>query len=76
MQWRGLMRAVWADPHGPIAARLEDVLDHVEDEVRRVEVEPLSYEGGVDSVSSSLWRAYLRDARAWRVARDQELDPS
>lgn len=63
------MRAVWADPHGPIAARLEHVLDHVEDEVQRVEADLFSYEGGVDPVSYSLWRAYLRDARAWAVAR-------
>ena|SRR5664279_4019019 len=76
VQWRGPIRAVWADPHGPIAARLEAGLDHVEDEVHRVEAEPLSYEGGMDSVSYSLWRAYLREARAWVVARAAREAPA
>jgi hypothetical protein len=66
VQWRGLMRAVWADPQGPISARLEHVLDHVEDEAMAG-----APEGGVDSVTYSLWRGYLRDARAWAVAKGQ-----
>jgi hypothetical protein len=61
------MRAVWADPHRPIAARLEHVLDAVEDAVHEAEADPLSVELGVDSVSYSLRRAYLGDARAWAV---------
>lgn len=75
VQWRGLMRAVWADPHGPIAARLEHVLHDVQDQAHGDPASPedvASFEGGVDSASYSLWRAYLRDARAWRVARHLE----
>ena len=70
VQWRGLMHAVWADPHGAISARLEDVLDSVEEGAQAHRDDPLAFEGGVDAVTWSLWRAYLRDARAWRVARD------
>jgi hypothetical protein len=72
VQWHGLMRAVLADPHGPIAARVERVLDDVEDQADgdRSSAEAVAaVEGGVDSVSYSLWRAYLREARAWPVAQ-------
>jgi hypothetical protein len=67
VEWRGLMRAVWVAPHGELGARLEHVLDDVEDAAHQHRQDPTSFEGGVDSVVYSLWRAYLRDARAWAV---------
>lgn len=67
MQWRGLMRVVWADPVGPIAARLEKVLADTDAQAHQ----PIErFEGGVDSVTWTLWRAYLRDAREWRAAKE------
>lgn len=67
VEWRGLMRVVWAAPHGALAARLEHVLDDVEDGAHQQREDPTSFEGGVDSVVYSLWRAYLRAARAWAM---------
>lgn len=61
VQWRGLMRVVWADPHGDVAGRLERVLELTAED-------SAGQEGGVDSVTHSLWRAYLHDAREWRAA--------
>ena len=67
VQWRGLTRAVWADPYGPIAARLDKVLADSEAQAHQP---PEQFEGGVDDVTWSLWRAYLRDAREWRADRE------
>ena len=58
--WRGLMRAVWADPHGPVAAGVEKMLDAAKVHL----AEP--YEGGIHEHAYWLWRGYLHDARAWR----------
>ena len=76
VQWRGVMRAVGADPYRPIGTRLERALDYVQDEVHLREAHPLSYEGGIDSMTYGLWRGYLRDARSWRVAHPRDAHAS
>jgi hypothetical protein len=54
VQWRGLMRAVWADPEGHDPA-LEP---------------PERFEGAVDEATWSLGRACLRDAREGQAAKE------
>ena len=67
VQWRGLMRAVWADPEGPTAARLEKVLADVDDQAHEP---PERFEGSADEATWSLGRAWLRDAREWQAAKE------
>ncbi len=61
VNWRGLMRCVWVDPYGPIAAGVEKMLDAVKPHL----AEP--YEGRINQDTRGLWRDFLRDARAWIV---------
>jgi hypothetical protein len=54
-----------ARPWGPGIGRPERVLADVAAEAELHRAGDPAFEGGVDSVTWSMWRAYLRDARDW-----------
>lgn len=63
-EWRGLMRAVWAEPYGKVAAGVEHMLDARQPHL----AEP--YEGGIQEQAYWLWRGFVRDARSHRDERE------
>lgn len=64
-QWRGLMRVVWADPDGPIAAHIERALADSKSQALGPRDQ---FEGGITEATWWLWHVYLRDGREWRAA--------